>query len=174
MNNFDLRLQTYSNFIKKRRGNESLDIIIRELKKFYQLGIDDFYPEEQRKEVINELIREGETRTDAEERAVFFLFAYKINKANNFDIEVPIVYLDETLIVSDLPNKMPESVLETFREKDKIYYREFYQASLPDQESLELYNIQIIPGYFSWNPISACLRGIVDEDGNVHLPDEAQ
>ena len=114
MNNFNERLETYLNFIKKIRGNDHLGVIIRELKKFYQLGIDDFYPEDQRKTVIKELINEGESRKDNEEKAVFFLFAYKINKANNFDVEVPVLYLDETLIVNDYPNKMPESVLKIF------------------------------------------------------------
>ncbi len=138
MNNFNERLETYLNFIRKRRGNEHLEIIIRELKKFYQLGIDDFYPESQRKTVIKELIKEGESRSDQEERAVFFLFAYKLNKANRFDLEVPILYLDETLIVNDYPQKMPESVLKTFRDKDREYYAKMYKEYLPDKEALEV------------------------------------
>ncbi len=169
MNNFNERLETYLNFIKKKRGNEHLGIIIRELKKFYQFGIDDFYPEDQRKTVIKELIKEGESRKDQEERAVFFLFAYKLNKANNFDIEVPNLYLDETLIVNDYPNKLSEETLKIFRERDREYYYKMYEESLPDKESLEIFNIQIIPGYFCWNEINTMLRG--DGKGIVNYSD---
>ena len=158
MNNFEQRLETYSNFISKRRGDEKLGVIIRELRKFYQLGIDDFYPEDQRKTVIECLIKEGESRKDNEEKAVFFLFAYKLNKANNFDMEVPTLYLDETLIVDDYPKAMPESLLNHFREKDREYAIKSYKESLPDKESLEIFNIQIIPGYFKWNPYYAMFR----------------
>ncbi len=159
MNNFNERLETYSNFIEKRRGNENLGIIIRELKKFYQLGIDDFYSESQRKTVIKELIKEGKSRKDKEEKAIFFLFTYKLNKANNFDIEVPVIYLDEVLIVNDYPNNMPENVLKNFRDKDKELYAKMYKEAMPDEEALDIFNIQIIPGYFEWNEISSCLRG---------------
>ena len=159
MNNFNERLETYSNFIKKRRGNENLKVIIRELKKFYQLGIDNFYSDAQRRTVIQELIREGKSRNDDEEKAVFFLFAYKLNKANNFDMDIPVVYLNETLIVDDYPNKMPESVLKIFRDKDKELCAKMYKEALPDKEALDIFNIQIIPGYFKWNEISICLRG---------------
>ncbi len=158
MNNFNERLETYLNFIKKIRGNDHLGVIIRELKKFYQLGIDDFYPEDQRKTVFKELINEGESRKDNEEKAVFFLFAYKINKANNFDEEVPVLYLDETLIVNDYPNKMPEEALKIFRDKDKELCARMYKEALPDEEALEKFNIQIIPGYFVWNEYYAMFR----------------
>ena len=159
MNNFNERLETYSNFIKKRRGNENLSAIIRELKKFYQLGIDDFYSEAQRRSVIQELIQEGKSRNDNEEKAVFFLFAYKLNKANNFNVDIPVIYLDETLIVNDYPNKMPEEALKVFRDKDKELCARMYEEALPDKEALDVFNIQIIPGYFKWNQISICLRG---------------
>ena len=111
MNIFDQRLETYSNFMRKKKGNENLQVIIRELKKFFQLGIDDYYSEEQRKKVIEYLIKEGKDRKDSEEKAVFLLFAYKINKVNKFDIEVPIIYLDETLIVSTYPRKVPDEIV---------------------------------------------------------------
>ena len=159
MNNFNERFETYSNFIKERRGNENLKAIIRELKKFYQLGIDDFYSEAQRRSVIQELIKEGKSRNNDEEKAVFFLFAYKLNKANNFDIDIPIIYLNETLIVNDYPNKMPENVLKNFRDKDKELYSKMYEEALPDKEALDIFNVQIIPGYFEWNKISSFLRG---------------
>lgn len=159
MNNFNERLETYSNFIKKRQGNENLDIIIRELKKFYQLGIDDFYSEAQRRSVIQELIKEGKSRKDNEEKAIFFLFAYKLNKANNFDINIPIIYLNETLIVNDYPKKMPENVLRIFRDKDKELCSKMYEEALPDKEALDIFNVQIIPGYFKWNEIGSVLRG---------------
>jgi len=160
MNNFNDRLETYLNFLKKRRGNEHLKVIIRELRKFFQLGIDDYYSEDQRKTVILELIKEGESRKDNEEKAVFFLFAYKINKANNFDVEVPVIYLDETLIVNDYPNKMPEDALKIFRDKDKELYAKMYKEALPDKEALDVFNIQIIPGYFKWNEYYACFREV--------------
>ncbi len=158
MNNFNERLETYLNFIKKIRGNEHLQGIIRELRKFFQLGIDDFYSEDQRKTVIQEIIKEGESRKDNEEKAVFFLFAYKLNKANNFDVEVPVFYLDETLIVNNYPNKMPEEALKIFRDKDKELCARMYKEALPDEEALEIFNIQIIPGYFVWNEYYACFR----------------
>ncbi len=129
------------------------------MKKFYQLGIDNFYSDAQRRTVIQELIREGKSRNDDEEKAVFFLFAYKLNKANNFDMDIPVVYLNETLIVDDYPNKMPESVLKIFRDKDKELCAKMYKEALPDKEALDIFNIQIIPGYFKWNEISICLRG---------------
>ncbi len=158
MNNFNERLETCLNFIKKRRDNEHPKEIIRELRKFFQLGIDDFYSEDQRKTVIQELIKEGESRKDNEEKAVFFLFAYKLNKANNFDVEVPVLYLDETLIINDYPNKMPEEALKIFRDKDKELCARRYKEALPDEEALEIFNVQIIPGYFVWNEYYACFR----------------
>ena len=82
----------------------------------------------------------------------------KLNKANNFDMEVPTLYLDETLIVNDYPRAMSESLLDHFREKDREYFIKSYKESLPDKESLEIFNIQIIPGYFKWNPYYAMFR----------------
>ena len=35
MNNFNERLETYLNFIKKEEGNERLQVIIRELRKIF-------------------------------------------------------------------------------------------------------------------------------------------
>ena len=42
---------------------------------------------------------------------------------------------DETLIVNDYPNKMPESVLKIFRDKDKELCARMYKDALPDEEA---------------------------------------
>ena len=34
-----------------------------------------------------------------------------------------------------------------------------YEEALPDKEALDIFNIQIIPGYFEWNEMSSFLRG---------------
>jgi len=40
----------------------------------------------------------------------------------------------------------------------KELYARMYKAALPDEEALEIFNIQIIPGYFVWNEYYACFR----------------
>ena len=53
---------------------------------------------------------------------------------------------------------MPESVLKILRDKDKELCARMYKEALPDKEALEIFNIQIIPGYFVWNEYYAGFR----------------
>ena len=53
---------------------------------------------------------------------------------------------------------MPESCLKKFREKDRVLCAKMYEEALPDEEALDIFNIQIIPGYFKWNRYYSCFR----------------
>lgn len=158
MNNFEKRLYTYFAFLDKRIGLEHLEIIIRELGKVFQLGIDDFYSEEQRKTVIEKLIEYGNMRKCKEEKACYFLFAFQLNKINEFEINVPVIFLDKTLIVDKVCEKTPESILNIMSERHREQALEAEKEMQPDKEILERFNVQIWTNRFKWNKISETLR----------------
>ena len=158
-NNFNDRFTTYFNFLNQKQGNENIQVILRELKKIFQLGIDDFYSASQRRKIVNELISSANNRKNDEEKASCLLFAYKINKACNFEINIQTLYLNETLIVNkETPKSIPNSFKKVMSQRHLNRLIVNMDQMKLDEDAKNLFNIQIFDAYFQWNKMSISLR----------------
>ncbi len=158
MSVFEKRLITYFNFLYKKEGRGNLTIIVRELDKIFQLGIDEFYSQEERKRVPEELISISQECKDTAEKACYLVFAYKLNEINNYGLNIEPIYLDNTLIIDQVFEPIPNKMLDIMSEKHRQQAIDNERKMTPEKEILNKFNIQLYPCHFKWNKINAALR----------------
>lgn len=165
-NNFKERLLTYANYLQKMIAEDyELRVMQRELYKFVQLGIDDYYSVEERREVVEALISIANAdKVNKQQRALILANAYKLDQINGLGLDVPVERLDETLYIDNEWRELPASLLKDMPEEEK-HKTELYKASAKlDEGILDKYNIGIAVWRFHKNPyyegFRDCMPGI--------------
>ena len=87
-NNYKERLLTYVNYLQKMIAKDyELRVIQRELYKFIQFGIDDYYSVEERKGIVEALISIANSdKVNKQQRALILANAYKLNQINGLGV----------------------------------------------------------------------------------------
>ncbi len=132
------------------------DLRCRYLYKIYQVGISPLYTKDERKDVIDRLLKNAFEQTDENNRALDLICAYKIVQYNKFDIDVPNFRVSETLWLKDTGrnSEFPKSILEKMSEERRKKTLSFIAHLGPNEEILNLYNVAIQRDWFaSFNPM---------------------
>ena len=159
-NNFKERLLTYANYLQKMIAEDyELRVIQRELYKFVQLGIDDYYSVEERIGVTETLISIANgDKVNEQQRALILANVYKLDQINGLGLDVPVERLDETLYIDNEWRELPASLLKDMPEEEK-HKTELYKANAKlDEGILNKYNIGIAVWRFNKNPYYLMFR----------------
>ncbi|MBR4581326.1 MAG: hypothetical protein IKO32_08840 [Lachnospiraceae bacterium] len=128
----------------------------RYLYKIYQVGISSLYTKDERKDVVNRLLKNASEQTDENNRALDLICAYKMVQYNKFDIDVPHFRVSETLWTdTTAPKKeFPESILKMMSEERRRKTLACIENYGPNEEILDLYNVAIQRNWFGgFNPM---------------------
>jgi hypothetical protein len=130
-----------------------LRVIQRELYKFIQFGIDDYYSVEERKGIVEALISIANSdKVNKQQRALILANAYKLNQINGLGIDVPLEHLEETLIIDEEPRPLPENMLKVMTLHDLEQYKDMQEKQRTDEDLLRLYNVSL--GAYQFKPNS--------------------
>lgn len=128
----------------------------RYLYKIYQVGVSSLYTKDERKDVVNRLLKNASEQTDENNRALDLICAYKMVQYNKFDIDVPHFRVSETLWTdTTAPKKeFPESILKMMSEERRRKTLACIENYGPNEEILDLYNVAIQRNWFGgFNPM---------------------
>ena len=153
-NNYKERLLTYVNYLQKMIANDyELRVIQRELYKFIQFGIDDYYSVEERKGIVEALISIANSdKVNKQQRALILANAYKLNQINGLGINVPLEHLEETLVIDEELRPLPENMLKVMTPHDLEQYKDMQEKQRTDEDLLRLYNVSL--GAYQFKPNS--------------------
>ena len=148
------RYDTYFRYMNEE-ASENYDMRCRYLYKIYQVGISPMYTMDERKSVIDRLLKNASDQTDENNRALDLICAYKIIQYNGFDLEVPHFRVSETLWLKDTgKGELPKSLLERMSERQRKRTLQFAEHLGPNEEILNLYNVAIQRDWFAnFNPM---------------------
>lgn len=130
MEQLDQYLQDLNDRIRKN-GNRSGS---SNRYRIFLIGINPMFTSSERRSVVERLIRDAAGKTDENEKALELIYALKIARYNNFDIEVPHFRVSETLSLIPKPD--------------------------PDEEILGLYNVAVAR---DWLDLSTHVRFEIDD-----------
>lgn len=153
-NNFKDRLLTYANYLQKMIAEDyELRVMQRELYKFVQLGIDDYYSVEERKGIVESLVSIANSdKVNTQQRALILANAYKLDQINGLGLDVPLEHLEETLIIDEEPRPLPENMLKVMTPHDLAQYKDMQEKQRSDEDLLRLYNVSLGAYQFKPNP----------------------
>jgi hypothetical protein len=159
-NNYKERLLTYANYLQKMIAKDyELRVIQRELYKFIQFGIDDYYSVEERKGIVEALISIANSdKVNKQQRALILANAYKLNQINGLGINVPLEHLEETLVIDEEPRPLPEYMLRILKPRHIEQAKEMQENQRPDEDLLKLFNISLGTYKFKQNPYYLMFR----------------
>ena len=159
-NNYKERLLTYVNYLQKMIDRDyELRVIQRELYKFIQFGIDDYYSVEERKGIVEALISIANSdKVNKQQRALILANAYKLNQINGLGINVPLEHLEETLIIDEEPRPLSEVLLRIMKPRHIEQAKEMQEKQRPDEDLLRLFNISLGAFQFKQNPYYLMFR----------------
>ena len=143
-NNYKERLLTYVNYLQKMIDRDyELRVIQRELYKFIQFGIDDYYSVEERKGIVEALISIANSdKVNKQQRALILANAYKLNQINGLGINVPLEHLEETLVIDEEPRPLSEVLLRIMKPRHIEQAKEMQKKQRSDEDLLRLFNVQ--------------------------------
>ena len=158
--NYKERLSTSVNCLQKMLDAEfEFSVIQRELYKFIQFGIDDYYSVEERKGIVEALISIANSdMVNKQQRALILANAYKLNQINGLGINVPLEHLEETLIIDEEPRPLPEYMLRILKPRHIEQAKEMQEKQRPDEDLLRLFNISLGVFQFKQNPYYLMFR----------------
>ncbi len=144
-NNYKERLLTYVNYLQKMIAKDyELRVIQRELYKFIQFGIDDYYSVEERKDIVEALISIANSdKVNKQQRALILANAYKLNQINGLGINVPLEHLEETLVIDEEPRPLSEVLLRIMKPRHIEQAKKMQENQRPDEDLLRLFNISL-------------------------------
>ena len=153
-NNYEERLSTYVHFLQKMIDQDyELMVIQRELYKFIQFGIDEYYSIDERKGIVEALILIANSdKVNKQQRALILANAYKLDQINELGLDIPVEHLDEVLIIGEELRPLPENVLKVMTPRHIEQYKKLKENTRPDEDLLRLYNVSISAGQFKPNP----------------------
>lgn len=159
-NNYKERLLTYANYLQKMIAKDyELRVIQRELYKFIQFGIDDYYSVEERKGIVEALISIANSdKINKQQRALILANAYKLNQINGLGINVPLEHLEETLVIDEEPRPLPEYMLRILKPRHIEQAKEMQEKQRLDEDLLRLFNISLGAFQFKQNPYYLMFR----------------
>lgn len=159
-NNYKERLLTYVNYLQKMIDRDyELRVIQRELYKFIQFGIDDYYSVEERKGIVEALISIANSdKVNKQQRALILANAYKLNQINGLGINVPLEHLEETLIIDEEPRPLSEVLLRIMKPRHIEQAKKMQEKQRPDEDLLRLFNISLGAFQFKQNPYYLMFR----------------
>ena len=159
-NNYKERLLTYVNYLQKMIANDyELRVIQRELYKFIQFGIDDYYSVEERKGIVEALISIANSdKVNKQQRALILANAYKLNQINGLGINVPLEHLEETLVIDEEPRPLSEVLLRIMKPRHIEQAKKMQENQRPDEDLLRLFNISLGAFQFKQNPYYLMFR----------------
>lgn len=159
-NNYKERLLTYVNYLQKMIAKDyELRVIQRELYKFIQFGIDDYYSVEERKGIVEALISIANSdKVNKQQRALILANAYKLNQINGLGINVPLEHLEETLVIDEEPRPLSEVLLRIMKPRHIEQAKKMQENQRPDEDLLRLFNISLGAFQFKQNPYYLMFR----------------
>lgn len=159
-NNYKERLLTYANYLQKMIAKDyELRVIQRELYKFIQFGIDDYYSVEERKGIVEALISIANSdKVNKQQRALILANAYKLNQINGLGINVPLEHLEETLVIDEEPRPLPDYMLRILKPRHIEQAKEMQEKQRLDEDLLRLFNISLGAFQFKQNPYYLMFR----------------
>lgn len=159
-NNYKERLLTYVNYLQKMIDRDyELRVIQRELYKFVQFGIDDYYSVEERKGIVEALISIANSdKVNKQQRALILANAYKLNQINGLGINVPLEHLEETLVIDEEPRPLSEVLLRIMKPRHIEQAKKMQEKQRPDEDLLRLFNISLGAFQFKQNPYYLMFR----------------
>ena len=159
-NNYKERLLTYVNYLQKMIDRDyELRVIQRELYKFIQFGIDDYYSVEERKGIVEALISIANSdKVNKQQRALILANAYKLNQINGLGINVPLEHLEEKLVIDEEPRPLSEVLLRIMKPRHIEQAKEMQEKQRPDEDLLRLFNISLGAFQFKQNPYYLMFR----------------
>jgi hypothetical protein len=130
-----------------------LRVIQRELYKFIQFGIDDYYSVEERKGIVEALISIANSdKVNKQQRALILANAYKLNQINGLGINVPLEHLEETLVINEEPRPLSEVLLRIMKPRHIEQAEKMQEKQRLDEDLLRLYNVSL--GAYQFKPNS--------------------
>ncbi len=164
-NNYKERLLTYANYLQKMIAEDyELRVIQRELYKFIQFGIDDYYSVEERKGIVEALISIANAdKVNKQQRALILANAYKLNQINGLGINVPLEHLEETLVIDEELHPLPENMLRIMEPRHIEQHKALQEKQRPDEDLLRLFNISLGAYQFKQNPYYLMFRNYDSE-----------
>jgi hypothetical protein len=136
-----------------------LRVIQRELYKFIQFGIDDYYSVEERKGIVEALISIANSdKVNKQQRALILANAYKLNQINGLGINVPLEHLEETLVIDEEPRPLSEVLLRIMKPRHIEQAKKMQANQRPDEDLLRLFNISLGAFQFKQNPYYLMFR----------------
>ncbi len=159
-NNYKERLLTYVNYLQKMIAKDyELRVIQRELYKFIQFGIDDYYSVEERKGIVEALISIANSdKVNKQQRALILANAYKLNQINGLGINVPLEHLEEKLVIDEEPRPLSEVLLRIMKPRHIEQAKKMQEKQRPDEDLLRLFNISLGAFQFKQNPYYLMFR----------------
>ena len=159
-NNYKERLLTFVNYLQKMIAKDyELRVIQRELYKYIQFGIDDYYSVEERKGIVEALISIANSdKVNKQQRALILANAYKLNQINGLGINVPLEHLEETLVIDEEPRPLPEYMLRILKPRQIEQAKEMQEKQRLDEDLLRLFNISLGFFQFKQNPYYLMFR----------------
>lgn len=159
-NYYKERLLTYVNYLQKMIAKDyELRVIQRELYKFVQFGIDDYYSVEERKGIVEALISIANSdKVNKQQRALILANAYKLNQINGLDINVPLEHLEETLVIDEEPRPLSEVLLRIMKPRHIEQAKKMQEKQRPDEDLLRLFNVSLGAFQFKQNPYYLMFR----------------
>ena len=159
-NNYKERLLTYVNYLQKMIDRDyELRVIQRELYKFVQFGIDDYYSVEERKGIVEALISIANSdKVNKRQRALILANAYKLNQINGLGINVPLEHLEETLVIDEEPRPLSEVLLRIMKPRHIEQAKKMQENQRPDEDLLRLFNVSLGAFQFKQNPYYLMFR----------------
>jgi len=164
-NNYMLRVETYFNVLTGMVNSKyDYKVFGRELDKIMQLGLDKFYTDEQRAELVKKMISFSNESfiTDIKYKALILAYAYKINQINECGLTVPACFLEETLVLDTEFRDFPESLWKDMSDEQKSKIITYKENAKIDEDLLRIYNISLAAWRFRFYPINEALRGSVE------------
>ena len=159
-NNYKERLLTYVNYLQKMIDRDyELRVIQRELYKFIQFGIDDYYSVEERKGIVEALISIANSdKVNKQQRALILANVYKLNQINGLGINVPLEHLEETLVIDEEPRPLSEVLLRIMKPRHIEQAKKMQENQRPDEDLLRLFNVSLGAFQFKQNPYYLMFR----------------
>lgn len=141
------RVEPY--FRNMAKYENDLVIHIRFLDKIFHAAMDD-YDVEEKTWVLNELLSYANSEKELQYKILDLCYAYKINEILDTNIDVPIIFSENTILASVVSDnlKIPDSIMEYLKNRPGQNTLKLKEVLESDKELLKLYNVQITKSHF--------------------------
>ncbi|MBQ9232541.1 MAG: hypothetical protein IJ167_00710 [Lachnospiraceae bacterium] len=141
------RVEPY--FRNMAKYENDLVIHVRFLDKIFHAAMDD-YDVEEKTWVLNELLSYANSEKELQYKLLDLCYAYRINKILGTNIDVPVIFSEDTIIASICSDDLviPDSMMNYLKSRPELTTLKLKEVLESDKELLELYNVQISKDHF--------------------------